>query len=83
MFTRQKIILGLMKNAQKPMPKTQVVKLAFLFAQEKELPQLKSFYRFVPYKYGPFFFSSIPRFGKDDRHRLFSINLNRGCFDFR
>lgn len=56
MFTRQKILLGLMKNVQKPMPKIQLVKLAFLFAQEKELPQLKSFYRFVPYQYGPFSF---------------------------
>jgi len=57
MYIRQKIILSFIKNALRPVSKTQLVKWAFLFAQEKDLAKLKHFYRFVPYKYGPYSFS--------------------------
>lgn len=56
MYTRQKILLGLMKHARKSMPRIKLVNLAFLFFQEKDFPQLKRFYHFVPYKSGPFSF---------------------------
>lgn len=56
MFTRQKILLGMLKRTPKAMSKTQLVKLAFLFSKERKFSQIKSFYGFVPYKFGPFSF---------------------------
>ena len=57
MYVRKKILLSLLNNSKKPATRLQMVKWAFLLANEFKHPQLKSFYTFVPYKFGPFSFS--------------------------
>jgi len=53
---RQKIILALLSQANKPLSPMEFVKLVFLLRQETELKNDRTFYDFVPYKYGPFSF---------------------------
>jgi uncharacterized protein (DUF488 family) len=54
---RQKIILAMLDNAGYPLHQTKFVKLAFLLSQETEVRDDATFYRFVPYHYGPFSFA--------------------------
>lgn len=57
MLRRQKIILALLDSAGKPLSRTIFVKLSFLLGQETEIRDEATFYRFVPYQYGPFSFA--------------------------
>ena len=57
MLRRQKIILALLDSAAKPLSQTMFVKLAFLLKEETEVRNDATFYRFVPYHYGPFSFA--------------------------
>lgn len=62
-FIRQKMILSLLKQAGHPLPRTVLVKLAFLLRQETVVKEESSFYDFVPYKYGPFSFTLYRELG--------------------
>ncbi len=57
MLTREKIILNLLKQVNRPLAKTVFVKLIFLLRHETTLKGTQNFYDFVPYKYGPFSFT--------------------------
>lgn len=57
MLTRQKTILSLLARAGKPLSPTVFVKLMFLLRHETELEKDRTFYDFVPYRFGPFSFA--------------------------
>lgn len=57
MLTRQKVILGLLQYAGRPLTRTVFVKLAFLIRQETALRDAPTYYDFVPYRFGPFSFA--------------------------
>ena len=57
MLNRQKVLLALLQQADKPLAATVFVKLAFLLRQETNLRRDHTFYDFVPYRYGPFSFT--------------------------
>ena len=57
MLTRQKTILALLLRAEKPLTPTVFVKMVFLLRHETILRDDRTFYDFVPYKYGPFSFA--------------------------
>ena len=57
MLTRQKIVLSLLEQSNKPLSPIKFVKIMFLFRQETRLGDNLSFYDFVPYKRGPFSFT--------------------------
>lgn len=57
MLLRQKILINLIKNADREISRLTLVKLGFLFAHESKAKETKTFYEFVPYKYGPFSFT--------------------------
>ena len=57
MYTRQAILLHLIKNAGGKISRLNLVKLAFLFANEVQNREVKSFYQFVPFRFGPFSFT--------------------------
>lgn len=57
MLNRQATILALLLRARKPLDLVVFVKLAFLLRHETELKDDKTFYDFVPYKFGPFSFA--------------------------
>ncbi len=57
MLTREKIILYLLSCYSEPIDKISFVKLVFLLRQTTILKDVKSFYDFVPYKFGPFSFT--------------------------
>lgn len=57
MLTRQKIILSLLSYSRNPVNPTMLVKLAFLLGQETVLGEDRTYYDFVPYRYGPFSFA--------------------------
>ena len=56
-FLRQKIILAILSEAGRSLSPTKLVKLAFLVGQETSLRDDRTYYDFVPYKYGPFSFA--------------------------
>jgi uncharacterized protein (DUF488 family) len=56
-LTRQKTILALLSQMNRPLSRTFFVKLVFLLRQEPGLKNEMTFYDFVPYKYGPFSFA--------------------------
>jgi uncharacterized protein (DUF488 family) len=56
-LTRQKTVLSLLTQADRPLSPTVFVKLVFLLRQETELAKDRSFYDFVPYNFGPFSFT--------------------------
>jgi len=56
MLNRQRLILALLDQAGAPIPKTKLVRLAFLLREETAVGRDQTFYGFVPYKYGPFSF---------------------------
>jgi len=49
--------LSLLTQAGKPLPPTVFVKLVFLLRHETELQKDRTFYDFVPYRFGPFSFA--------------------------
>ena len=57
MFTRQKILLGFLNLSVKPMSTLKLVKCSFLLAKESKNATLDTFYKFLPYKFGPFSFT--------------------------
>jgi uncharacterized protein (DUF488 family) len=57
MLIRQKTILSLLTRAGKPLSPTVFVKLMFLLRHETELEKDRTFYDFVPYRFGPFSFA--------------------------
>ncbi len=57
MIGRQKILLGLVHRAGGEVSRLNLVKWAFLFAQESKLKELRTFYQFLPYRFGPFSFT--------------------------
>lgn len=57
MLIRQKTVLALLSQANKPLSPRGFVKLVFLLRHETELSSERTFYDFVPYKYGPFSFA--------------------------
>jgi uncharacterized protein (DUF488 family) len=57
MLNRQKILLALLDEAEQPLSPTVLVKLSFLLREETEILADKTFYGFVPYKFGPFSFA--------------------------
>lgn len=57
MLNREKIVLSFIRNANKPVSRFQLMKWLFLFSQQLNLTQNNHFYKFVPYKYGPFSFT--------------------------
>lgn len=69
MLTRQKILLRILADAGGKCTKIQLTKLSFLLANEGRSDQLKTFYEFLPYLYGPYSFTlnheidSLVRFG--------------------
>lgn len=56
-LTRQKTVLSLLVQADRPLSPTVFVKLVFLLRQETELGKDRSFYDFLPYNFGPFSFT--------------------------
>ena len=57
MLGRQKIALSLLARAGKPLSPTVFVKLMFLLRHETEMEKDRTFYDFVPYRFGPFSFA--------------------------
>ena len=57
MLTRQKVLLALLEEAGHPLTRTMLVKLAFLMRRETSLAADRTFYDFVPYRFGPFSFA--------------------------
>ncbi len=64
MFTRQKTILELLTQAERPLGRLELTKLAFLLRFEKPSAGGSAFFDFVPYHYGPFSFSLYQELGK-------------------
>lgn len=56
-LTRQKTVLSLLTQADRPLSPTVFVKLVFLLRHETSLQKDRSFYDFVPYNFGPFSFT--------------------------
>lgn len=57
MLTRQKILLRLIKENTDGCSKLCLAKMSFLLSEEGRSEQLKTFYEFVPYKFGPYSFA--------------------------
>ena len=57
MITRQKILLLMLRHAERPVQRLELMKWCFLLRHESETGGGSSFYDFVPYKYGPFSFA--------------------------
>lgn len=72
MLTRQKILLKLLADRQGSCSKLELAKLAFLLANEGKSDQLKTFYEFVPYKFGPYSFTMA--------HELKTL-VKEGCIE--
>lgn len=56
MLTRQKTLLYMLKRAQRPVSRMELMKWCFLLRMETPSQGGPSFYEFVPYHYGPFSF---------------------------
>jgi len=69
MLTRQKILLRILADTGGKCTKIQLTKLSFLLANEGRSDQLKTFYEFLPYLFGPYSFTlnheidTLVRFG--------------------
>ena len=56
MLTRQKCILYMLRLAARPVSRKELIKWCFLLRHETPTGGGDAFYRFLPYKYGPFSF---------------------------
>ncbi len=56
MRNAQRTIISILLQQERPLSKTFIVKIAFLLSKETPQNQLGPFYKFLPYKYGPFSF---------------------------
>ncbi len=63
MLKRQKILLRVLRDANRPVSHIELVKAAFLLRQETALANEPAFYDFVPYKFGPFSFALYRELG--------------------
>ncbi|RLT13987.1 MAG: hypothetical protein DWI25_05880 [Planctomycetota bacterium] len=57
MLNRQKLLILLLKLADRPVSRTELTKWCFLLRSESETLGGPAFYDFVPYLYGPFSFA--------------------------
>ncbi|MCA9049777.1 MAG: hypothetical protein KDA89_13670 [Planctomycetaceae bacterium] len=57
MLKRRKVLLHILRDANRPVSHIELVKAAFLLREESVLANEPSFYDFVPYKFGPFSFA--------------------------
>ncbi len=57
MFSREKVLISLIREAGRPVHKTELTKWSFVLAKETATGGGSSFYGFVPYHYGPFSFA--------------------------
>ncbi len=57
MLTRQRLLLALVREVSGPVRSTSLVKLAFLLGSETAVGADRTYYHFVPYKFGPFSFA--------------------------
>ncbi len=57
MFKRHKVLLGVLLKSPKILSNTELMKLVFLLKQETCLFKDRTFYDFLPYKYGPYSFT--------------------------
>jgi uncharacterized protein (DUF488 family) len=57
MLNREKIALSFIRSANRPVSRFQLMKWLFLFGQQHKLIKFNHFYKFVPYKYGPYSFT--------------------------
>lgn len=57
MLSRQRVLLEMLRQANRPVTKLELVKWAFLLRKETESGGGSSFYQFVPYHYGPYSFA--------------------------
>ena len=57
MLNRQKILLSLLQESGGQITRLRLMKLCFLLSEESPHQGGKSFYRFVPYKFGPYSFA--------------------------
>ena len=56
MLNRQKVLVHLLQQAGRPVPKIDLVKWCFLLRNETPSQGGSAFYHFLPYHYGPFSF---------------------------
>lgn len=56
MLMRQRIILELLRVAARPVSKLELMKWAFVLANESRIADGAAFYEFLPYHYGPYSF---------------------------
>lgn len=73
MLTRQKILLRLLGDNDGQCSKLQLTKLSFLLAREGRSDHLKTFYEFVPYKFGPYSFTLAHELGSLSKEGLVSM----------
>lgn len=64
MLKRQRILLHLLKRADKPLTRIELTKWCFLLRHEMPSQGGPSFFDFVPYQYGPFSFSMYQELDK-------------------
>jgi uncharacterized protein (DUF488 family) len=57
MLNRQKVLLEILRLANRPVSKLELVKWAFVLTRETESRGGSSFYEFLPYHFGPYSFS--------------------------
>src|SRR4051812_11505621 len=57
MLIRQRILLAMLREAERPVSKIERTKWAFVARMESSMGRASSFYDFVPFHYGPYSFS--------------------------
>ena len=56
MLSRQRILIAMLREAERPVSKLELTKWAFVARMETSIGEIPSFYDFVPYHYGPYSF---------------------------
>ena len=82
MLNRQKLLIYLLRLADRPVSRTELTKWCFLLRSESESRGGSAFYDFVPYMYGPFSFALYQEADKlvaqdyllDDGGKCWSLN---------
>lgn len=64
MFTRQKVLLAMLKAAGRPVQRIELTKWSFLLRHETSSGGGSAYFDFVPYHYGPFSFGLYQEAGK-------------------
>ena len=57
MLNRQRVVILLLKLADRPVSRTELTKWCFLLRHESETQGGSAFYDFVPYRFGPLSFA--------------------------